>query len=113
MEQHRNVSFIALLHFGLVIFVYVSPFVISWKAILFLLGIYYLQLVFVKDCVLTLLEFGEGAAHTSFHHHYLTRLGFSIQKEKLSFALDYIIPWIVLTVALFWQIKLGHSPLLN
>ncbi len=112
MHQFRTTLFF-LLHAAVIVFVYTSPLLVSWSTIIWLIALYYVQLILIGCCVLTMLEFGTLTPPSSFHHHYLERLGITISQQRLSFILDFIIPWIILSLAIIWQESLGHTPLLG
>ena len=97
-----------LLHLVVILFVYLSPFILDWKLILILIALYYLQLWFFGNCILTIRQFKEKTRETSFYSHVLNKLGFYPDKKTVRIVVDYYVPWIILVVALVWQIVLGH-----
>ena len=98
-----------LLHLVIIIFVYISPFILDWKIILILIAIYYLQLIVFGNCVLTIKQFKERTRDTSFYSHVLNKLGFYPNKKTVRIIVDYYIPWIILLIAFVWQIALDHT----
>lgn len=100
-----------VIHALVVLFVYCSPILISWKLVLGLIGLFYLQRIFVGHCILTMIEFGTASPSTSFHYYYLTKLGVHISEQRLSFIIDYIMPPVILATALIWQETFGMSTL--
>jgi len=97
-----------LLHLVIIFFVYISPFILDWKLILILIILYYLQLLIFGNCILTIKQFAEQKRDTTFYSHVLSKLGFYPDKRTVRITVDYYIPWIILVVALIWQITLGH-----
>lgn len=99
-------------HLILIILMWASPFWLSWKLIILGIFLYYLQLVIFKDCILTRAQFETKKRSTTFYWYYLTMIGFKLNKERVRFAADYIFPWIILGLALVWQVVLGFSTLI-
>ena len=61
---------------------------------------YYLQLLFLKNCLLTKLQFNETERDTTFYSHYLLKLGLDLNKRKLRIFLYYVLPWVILIVGI-------------
>jgi hypothetical protein len=95
------------LHLLIILGVLTSPFWLSWKIILIFIVLYYLQLFFFKNCILTSLQFGEVERDTTFYSYCLTKLGLKHNKKKLRLFLDYVLPWIILLVGIIFQRGLG------
>ena len=112
MKTHKDFGLIFWLHLILLILMYASPFILDWRIILLFLGLYYVQLMIFGACILSMMEFNSGEVRKSFFEHYLSRFGFQFNERKLSLILDYVVPLIIITLALFWQLKLQYSPLL-
>lgn len=102
MEKEFGLMF--WLHLILIILIWSSPFWLNWKFILFFIFLYYLQLIILKDCILTKAQFETKKRGVTFYWYYLTKLGFNLNKEKVRFIVDYIFPWVILTIALICQI---------
>ena len=100
-----------LLHLVIILLVYISPFILDWKLILILIALYYLQLLIVGNCILTIKQFAERTRDTTFYSHVLNKLEFYPDKRTVRIIVDYYIPWTILAVALIWQIVLGHTVL--
>ena len=98
-----------ILHFLIIVLVYLSPFVFSWKLILIFISLYYLQLLIFGNCILTIKQFKEKNRDTTFYSHVLNKLGFNPNKRKVRVIVDYCVPWIILAISLIWQVILGHS----
>lgn len=102
--RKKDFGLIFWLHLVLILAIYSSPFWISWKIILLFVGLYYLQLLVFKNCVLTNIQFNESQRDTTFYSYYLGKLGLDLDKRKLRIFLDYFVPWIILLVALALQL---------
>jgi hypothetical protein len=89
------------LHALIILAAYTSPFWLSWKLILLGVVVYYLQLLVFGWCVLSLKQF-DGRKQT-FHEWYLAKLGIYPNPKILKFFLDFIIPPVLVLVALAIQ----------
>jgi len=97
----------------LTIFVFIlSPFLFNWKIILLGIFLYYIQIFFLGNCILTTLQFGKKKKDKSFYHYLLTKIGINLNENKVNFFIIYIKPWILFLFALVLQIILKFSPLL-
>lgn len=101
-----------ILHIFIIVLVYLSPFLLSWKIILFFIGLYYLQLLIFGNCILTIKQFKEKNRDTTLYSYILNKLGFNPDKRKVRIAVDYFIPWIILAISLVWQTVLNHDAFL-
>jgi hypothetical protein len=72
--------------------------------------LYYLQLVFIKGCFLTQMEFGN--VREGFYYHYLTLVGFKPDLKSTNFIVDCI-PAFVLIVGIVIQEVFGIVPLIS
>lgn len=96
---------VALLHFIIILFAYTSPFYIPWKIILGFIFLYYLQLVIFKGCILSQAEFGNK--EDRFVQHYFQKFtGIEVERKRMDFILDYIIPALLLSTALLYQLMI-------
>lgn len=99
------------LHLSTILVGYVSPFLFDWRIILVGIIIVYLQWLIFGNCVLTLLQFEADRNDPSFHHYYLSRLGFRTNKRILWWYTGFVFPWLVFGGALVWQVTLSHKTL--
>ena len=107
----KDFGLIFWIHLILILLVYVSPFLFSWKLILIGVLYIYFQEIFLKGCFLTYAQFGKDTDMT-FYYRYLTLLGFKVNKKKLKFFMAWIMPWIILGIALIFQEVLGFKVLI-
>ena len=99
------------LHLILILIAYSSPFLFSWKLILFGVVILLIQFLVLKQCVLTTAQFGDEK-YITFYTLYLEMLGFKFKRKNLYILMRYIMPFIVLLISLIWQILLNHKPII-
>ena len=113
MKTKNDFGLIFWVHLVLIICIYISPFIISWKIILLFIFLYYLQLIVFRDCILTRKQFKTNKRSETFYHYYLSKLGFKLDKYKVRFTADYVIPWIILIVAIILQNLFSIFPLIR
>jgi len=104
--QRKEFGLIFWLHLIIILAIYSSPFWLSWKIVILFVLLYYFQLWFLGNCLLTKWEFDEVKRDTTFYSHYLSKLGLNFDKRKLKLFLDYFMPWAILAVALIYQLLL-------
>ena len=93
-------------HLILIILIWASPFFINWKIILFFILLYYLQLIIIGDCIITKKQFKTKKRETTFYSFLLERIGFKFNRKKIRYLADYIFPWLILFIALLYQLIL-------
>lgn len=103
-KSKNEFDFVFWFHLLVIVLIWLSPFLVSWKIILLGIVLYYLQLIVVGDCILTKKQFNTKVRETTFYYHYLTKLGFRLNARKVKFVADYVMPWIILGIALIWQV---------
>ncbi|MBU6214715.1 hypothetical protein KGM48_02620 [Patescibacteria group bacterium] len=103
MKSFRYYFFLVL-HIVLLIAWYTSPFYLDWRIVILTVVLYHFQLYYAKGCLITQGQFGKQ--NEGFYYHYLTKFGFHPDKKKLSFVLDYIIPGMMIVLAITLQVVL-------
>jgi hypothetical protein len=111
--MRKDFGLIFLTHLILIILAWTSGFWLDFKIIFFFIFLYYLQLIFLKDCILTKKQFKTKKRSITFYWYYLNKLGFKFKRDKVRFAADYIFPWLIFGVAIFWQVILGKNVLIG
>lgn len=113
-KAHKDYGPIFWLHLMLIISAYSLPFWVNWKLILVMVVIYRLQLFVFGGCVLTILEQKNKSAGeaNSFHRYYLTKAGINVSHKRMMFIVDYVVPVLLLIIALVWQVWLGKKTLI-
>lgn len=102
---------IILAHIVVILLAYSSPLWLNWRLIALGIALYYLQLALFGGCVLSLAQFkGEKI---SFHEWYLTKWGVRVNRKKLSFFLNRVLPFIILGLAILIQVPFRYVPLLS
>jgi len=111
-DASENRSFpIILAHIVVILFTYSSPFWLDWRLVATGIALYYLQIAIFGGCVLSLAQFkGEKI---SFHEWYLTKFGVRVNRKKLKFFLDRVLPFIFLALAIVNQLLFGLRPLVS
>jgi hypothetical protein len=102
MTQRRLIAF---LHLGLIICAYFSPVWLDWRLILIAILLYYAQNIILGGCILTRAQFGSN--EEGFYYHYLKKLGIRLDQRQTNLLVDYIIPAIIFSTAIFYQEVLG------
>lgn len=106
--KHR---LLGLIHFILIVVVWSSPLLFDWKIILAGIVGYYLQIVILKGCILTKLQFGLEDDNT-FYFYLLKFLGIELNKRRLKIFLDYILPFSLLFISILIQELYNFKPIL-
>jgi hypothetical protein len=113
MKEVKEFGLIFWLHLLTIILIWSSPFLVDWKLIALFILLYYLQLIAVGNCILTWKQFGAGKRQITFYYYYLSKLGLKLNVDRVRFVADYLLPWIILAMALFWQQVWGNEVLLG
>ncbi len=72
----------------------------------------WLQYLVFGSCILTIKQFGKDDSDMTFWHYLLTKLGLNAEKRKVKIIVRYILPFVIVGIALIWQIGLSHDPFL-
>lgn len=110
MKKQKNFGIYFWIHFIAILLLYTGPLTISWKIFLVITILYYLQVVILKGCFLTKIEFGK--VEEGFYYHYLTLAGFKLNLKKTNFVVDCI-PVLILILSIILQEVFDVVPLLN
>jgi len=111
MKQTKDFGIIFWIHLILILIAYLSPLLFRWQLILAgVLFLFFQQIIF-QGCILTHAQFGKDP-YMTFYYRYLTLLGFNINKKKLKFLMVWIMPILVLSFALIWQIIFNIKPII-
>jgi len=94
--------------FIVILLVFSSPFWLDWKLILVGIFVYYLQLIVLKEDILTKRNFNtKERGEMTFYSFVLEKIGFNIDRKRMQLIADYLFPWIIFAVAYHWQNILG------
>lgn len=110
MKKRNDLGIYFWIHVVSILLLYSSPFIISWKIFLIIAILYYLQLVVIKGCFLTQMEFGN--VDEGFYYHYLTKAGLKPDLKKTNFIVDCI-PALALLLGIILQELFDIVPLLG
>jgi hypothetical protein len=96
---------LGLMHLSLILGAYSSPFWLDWRFILIGILLYYAQNMILGGCILTRAQFGSN--REGFYYYYLKKLGLRLDQRQTTFIVDYVIPVIILSVAIACQEVFG------
>jgi hypothetical protein len=104
-------GFIFWLHLVIILLAYASPFLFHWKWIVVGIVLLWIQTRVFGGCVLTHAQFGKSEK-LSIYSVYLELMGIHFKRAHVIFVVTYILPCLVLIIALVWQVLLRKVPLL-
>lgn len=109
-QQKRNSGHIIWLHAIVVILIWLSPILLHWWLVAIGILAYYLQIIFLGDCILTRRQFEVKKRSVTFYYFILVKMGFTPDMYRVRFIADYIMPWVILGIALLLQVVLKFQP---
>jgi hypothetical protein len=112
MNSKSDFGAIFWLHTTLELLEWFSFLLIDWQILLVLLVLLQIQYSVLGGCVLAQAEFGKGKNYT-FTWYYLVKIFPNLDPRKTTWVLRYIVPILVLVLAIYIQVFLGYSPVLN
>lgn len=92
---------IIAIHAAVIILAYSSPFWLDWRVVAIGVGLYWLQNLIFRGCVLSQAQFKDK--RTTFHEWYLAKLGIRPNHRRLKIILDVWLPVIILALAFTLQ----------
>jgi len=95
---------IGFIHLILIALVVSSPVWLDWRLILLGIIIYYIQIIVFGGCLLSQWQFKNKEER--FWGYYIKKLGFTVDKKKLDIFLDYVLPGLILGIAIVVQVLL-------
>ncbi len=110
-KEVKYFGFIFWMHLILVLFAYLSPFLFSWKIVGIAIVFLFIQYSLIGGCVLNKIQF-DNTRDITFLYPYLRKFGFKINPYKFKIFIRYILPFILLFIAIIWQIALKRNPLI-
>ncbi len=96
-------SFYFWFHIFVILIIWSSIFWVNWMIILLFICLYYVQLLVFGNCLLTIRQFNSKNKYASVYAFTLKKLGFKINQKKVSNFVDFVLPWIILLLAVIWQ----------
>ncbi len=112
--KQENIKYFGLvfwIHLILVLFAYLSPFLFNWKLILLGIIILFIQYNLIGGCILNKIQF-DKTKDITFLYPYLKMLGLNINPYKFKIFIRYYLPFILLLIAIIWQVLLNKAPLI-
>ena len=100
------------IHLVLVILIWISPFILNWKWILFGVAIQKALAIKFKGCILTNIQFKEQAEEMTYYTYLLEKMGFSPNRKTMRFLSKYVIPIMILAITFIWQIILERPTII-
>ncbi len=104
-------GFVFWLHLILISFAYLSPFLFNWGIMIIIIIILFIQYSLVGSCILNKIQF-SGTKDVTFLYPYLMILGLKLNPHKFKIFIRYYLPFVLLFIAIIWQVVLNKSPLL-
>ena len=95
---------VIIAHIVVILLAYSAPFWLDWRLVTLGVVLNYVQIIIFKGCVLSLAQFEDKKQ--TFHEWYLRKFGFKPNRNILNFTLRYIIPFVLLGIAVVYQLML-------
>lgn len=112
MNNKKDFGPIFWLHSTLELLEWFSFLLIDWQIILALLVLLQIQYWVLGGCVLAHVELGKDKDYT-FTWYYLVKIFPNLDPKRTTFVLRYVIPILVLALAIYLQIFVGYKPVLH
>ena len=111
MNAKKDFGFIFWFHTLLEILEVFLFLLVDWQIILILLVLLQIQYFILGGCVLAKAEFGENKY--TFNWYYLVKIFPNLSPKTTTLIFRYIIPLLVLVLAIYLQVFAGYTPVLN
>jgi hypothetical protein len=102
---------IIVLHVAVILLAYSAPFWLDWRLVFGGVILNYIQILIFDGCVLSHAQFEDKKQ--TFHEWYLRKLGLKPNRNVLNFVLRYIVPFLLLGLALIFQVILNVKVLVS
>ena len=112
MKSKQDYGLIFWTHTFLEILEILLFLLIDWQIILGILVLLQIQYMLLGGCVLARAEFGKGKSQT-FNYYYLVKIFPNLSPKKTTLIFRYIIPLIVLVLAIYLQVFIEYIPVLD
>jgi hypothetical protein len=112
MKGKKDFGGIFWLHTTLELLEWFSFLLIDWQILLALLVLLQIQYSVLGGCVLAQAEFGKNKNYT-FTWYYLVKIFPNLDPVKTTWVLRYMVPILILILAIYIQVFLGYSPVLD
>lgn len=107
---------IAIVHSVIIVIAWLSPFWLDWKIIFICLTFYWIQIIVFRGCIMTNWQFNKKIKHRgdmTMYSYWSERFGYKVNRKKLRFSSDYIMPGIILILTIIYQILLNIPVLIQ
>lgn len=112
MNNNKDFGPIFWLHTILELLEWSSFLLIDWQILLILLVLLQIQYSVLGGCILAQAEFGKDKNHT-FTWYYLVKIFPNLDPKMTTLVLRYVIPLLVLALAIYIQAYAGYIPVLH
>jgi hypothetical protein len=112
MIKKGDFGLIFFVHTALELLEWFSFLLVDWQIILTLLLILQIQYWVFGGCILAQAELGRDKNYT-FTWYYLVKLFPNLDPKKTTWVLRYIVPTLVLGLAIYLQEFIGYTPVVN
>jgi len=112
MGHKRDFGLIFWFHTILELLEWFSFLLIDWQILLVLLVLLQIQYSTLGGCVLAQVELGKDKNYT-FTWYYLVKIFPNLDPKKTTLVLRYIVPILILILAIYLQVFVGYNPVLN
>ena len=102
---------IIVVHTVIILLAYSAPFWLDWRLVLAGAILNYIQILIFKGCVLSRAQFEDKTQ--TFHEWYLRKFGFKPHRSVLNFILRYVVPFVLLGIAVIFQLGLQVKVLVS
>lgn len=102
---------IIVLHTVVILLAYSAPFWLDWRLVLVGVILNYIQILIFDGCVLSHAQFEDKKQ--TFHEWYLRKIGLRPNRTALNFTLRYIVPFLLLGLAVFFQVTFNQQVLVS
>ncbi len=103
---------VIVLHAIVITLIWVSPFLFRWHVILFGIALYYVEIITIGDCILTRRQFQTKKRDMTFYYYLLEKIGLRPSMTRVRIIADYVMPPLILGIALIWQKCMAQVPLI-
>lgn len=102
---------VIIAHIVIILLAYSAPFWLDWRLVALGVVLNYVQILIFKGCVLSLAQFEDKKQ--TFHEWYLSKFGLKPNRNILNFILRYIVPFVLLGIAIVYQLIFKASVLIQ
>jgi|GEM_PF-2150977 len=110
--KNQPFTLLAGLHLVIILLIWASPFLFNWWLIAIGIFLYFIQLLALGDCLLTRRQFFTKKRSVTFYYYIITKFGFKPNGYHIRFIADYIMPPVIIGIALVWQLGFDKKPLI-